>query len=153
MANKKWQRERERERWNKINRRGGGGKRSWGKLEKVRGRWQKHNKSGGRRWQKNRSPVWERINRREKETEWGVKVEESRASICCFSTRFLPNTRRCGHLSDTLSGYANMSSRHIIVEDEKTDCGLVFRSYQLSFACLLRSETLHIPSVILSAEV
>lgn len=37
------------------------------------------------------------------------------------------------------------------VEDEKTDCGLVFKAYQLVFACLLRSESLHIPSVILSA--
>lgn len=89
---------------------------------------------------------------REKETDWGVKVEEeNRASIRCFSNWLSPNTRRSGHLSDTLSSHANMSSRNITVEDEKTDCGLVFKAYQLAFACLLRSESFCIPSVILSA--
>ena len=106
----------------------------------------KDNKRGQRRRERRR------INRREKETDQGVKVkEENRASIGCFSTLFSPNTRLRGHLSDTLSSHANMSSRNITVEDEKSDCGLVSEADQLAFARLLRSEILYIPSVILSA--
>lgn len=123
---------------------------------------QKGRGEGGRELEKEKNNNWgwrsgwettrEAINGREKETARGVKVEEeNRASIRCFSTLFLPNSRRCGHLSDTLSSRANVSSKNITVEDEKTDRGLVFKAYWLVFACLSRSESLHIPSVILSA--
>lgn len=71
--------------------------------------------------------------------EWSVKVEEveSAASTFCFffPTPFLPNTRRCGHLSNTLFSRAKMSSRNITVEDEKSDCGLIF--FLLARVCSL----------------
>lgn len=65
-----------------------------------------------------------RMKGREEET-----ANEKSASICCFSTLFSPNTRHRGHLSDTLSSHANVSSRNTSVEDEKTDRGLVFKAY------------------------
>ncbi len=138
---------------------GGRWNKSWGKQGKERerddGRKKKittEDEGADERQQKRPAQKRKRINGREKATEWGVKVEEeNRASIRCFSTLFSPNTRRRGHLSDTLSSRANMSSRNITAEDEKTDCGLVFKAHQLAFACLLRSQSLYIPSVILSA--
>lgn len=52
---------------------------------------------------------------------WG----RTRAELV-FQLYFSPNTRHCGHLSDTLSSLANMSSRNISVEDGKIDCVVFF---------------------------
>lgn len=83
----------------------------------------------------------ERGETREKETACSVKVEEENvAFICCFHLVLAKHQAPRSPLWHTfLSCQCVLQKYRITVEDEKTDCGLDFKTYSIAFARLLRS--------------